>query len=89
MKNGGGRGGANKNKALHASYIDVHSIKTGNNEMFIEKIGDRNNQTANDQKLNLAEMNLIHKLSERRDLFALLVKSVCPSIFGNELVKTG
>ena len=43
----------------------------------------------NDQKMNLAELNLIHKISERRDLFALLVKSICPSIFGNELVKTG
>ncbi len=32
---------------------------------------------------------MIHKISERRDLFPLLVKSVCPSIFGNELVKTG
>jgi len=43
----------------------------------------------NDQKINLAELNMIHKLSERKDLFPLLVKSVCPSIFGNELVKTG
>ena len=32
---------------------------------------------------------MIHKLSERRDLFPLLVKSICPSIFGNEIVKTG
>lgn len=32
---------------------------------------------------------MIHKLAERKDLFPLLVKSVCPSIFGNELVKTG
>ena len=32
---------------------------------------------------------MIHKISERKDLFALLVKSICPSIFGNELVKVG
>lgn len=32
---------------------------------------------------------MIHKISERKDLFALLVKSLCPSIFGNELVKVG
>lgn len=37
----------------------------------------------------MAELNIIHKLAERSDLFSLLVKSVCPSIFGNELVKTG
>jgi len=32
-----GRGGgqAAKNKALHASYIDVHSIKTSNTEFFL------------------------------------------------------
>lgn len=32
---------------------------------------------------------MIHKLSKRKDLFSLLVKSLCPSIFGNELVKAG
>jgi DNA helicase MCM8 len=32
---------------------------------------------------------MIHKISERKDLFALLVKSLCPSIFGNEMVKVG
>jgi DNA helicase MCM8 len=37
MKGGGARGGGvNKNKALHASYIDVHSIKTSNSEMFLQ-----------------------------------------------------
>jgi len=32
---------------------------------------------------------MIHKISERPDLFALLIKSICPSIFGNEIVKVG
>lgn len=32
---------------------------------------------------------MIHKISERKDLFSLLVKSICPSIFGNDLVKVG
>jgi DNA helicase MCM8 len=32
-----GKGGAaaRRNKALHASYIDVHSIKTSNTEFFL------------------------------------------------------
>ena len=42
-----------------------------------------------DQKMNMAELNIIHKIAERRDVFPLLVKSVCPSIFGNEIVKCG
>jgi DNA replicative helicase MCM subunit Mcm2 (Cdc46/Mcm family) len=83
---GGGKGGGNKNKALHASYIDVNSIKTSNSEIFFQQSSE---VTANDQKVNLAELNMIHKIAERKDLFPLLVKSVCPSIFGNELVKTG
>lgn len=40
----------------------------------------------------MAELNEIHKIAESRkdkDLFALLIKSICPSIFGHELVKTG
>lgn len=39
--------------------------------------------------MNIQELTKIHEISERKDLFALLIKSVCPSIFGNELVKTG
>ena len=34
MKGRGG-GGGNKNKALHASYIDVQSIKASNQEIFL------------------------------------------------------
>jgi DNA replicative helicase MCM subunit Mcm2 (Cdc46/Mcm family) len=52
-----------------------------------EITGPQTNQA--DQKMNLAELGMIHKISERKDLFPLLIKSVCPSIFGNELVKCG
>jgi DNA replicative helicase MCM subunit Mcm2 (Cdc46/Mcm family) len=83
----------NKNKALHASYIDVNSIKNSNTEFFLTTAisPTANPSSANfyDNKVNLAELNLIHKISERKDLFPLLIKSVCPSIYGHELVKTG
>jgi len=81
----------NKNRALHASYVDVNSIKNSNTEYFLSTAVSNNPSTANvnDQKVNLAEINMIHKISERKDLFALLVKSICPSIFGNDLVKVG
>jgi len=81
----------NKNRALHASYIDVNSIKNSNTEYFLSTAVSNNpsTQNINDQKVNLAEINMIHKISERKDLFPLLVKSICPSIFGNDLVKIG
>ncbi len=40
-------------------------------------------------KVSMAELNLIHKIAERKDVFPLLIKSICPSIFGHELPKTG
>ena len=84
-------GQINKNRALHMSYIDVNSIKNSNTEYFLQTAISNNPSTSNinDQKVNLAEINMIHKISERKDLFALLVKSICPSIFGNEIVKVG
>jgi DNA helicase MCM8 len=39
--------------------------------------------------VSIAELNLIHKIAERKDVFPLLIKSICPSIFGHELPKTG
>ena len=78
-------------KALHSSYIDVNSVKTSNTEFFMTAaFGDPNsNENFSESKMNLAELNQIHKISERRDTFPLLVRSVCPSIFGNEIVKCG
>jgi DNA helicase MCM8 len=85
---GGGKG--NKNKALHASYIDVNSIRNSNTEFFLTTPSANGDPSSvQDNKMNLAELNLIHKISERKDLFPLLISSVCPSIFGNDLVKAG
>ena len=92
MKGFGGRAGGNRNRALHSSYIDVNSIRTSNQEFFLSTAfssGQDAGANIKDQKVNLAELNLIHKISDRADLFPLLVKSVCPSIWGNEIVKCG
>lgn len=77
-------GGKAKNRALHASYVDVNSIRNSNTEYFLSTMGAQN-----DNKVTAAELGLIHRVSERRDVFPLLVKSICPSIFGHELPKTG
>jgi len=79
---GGGKGNKN-NRALHASYIDVNSVKTSNTEYLVMDDG------GGSDKVSMAELNLIHKIAERKDVFPLLIKSICPSIFGHELPKTG
>ena len=90
MKGFGGQK-CNKNKALHASYIDVNSIKNSNTEFFLSTAIQPSNSSSSfcENQVNLAEIGLIHKISDRKDLFQLLIKSVCPSIYGHELVKTG
>lgn len=57
-----GFGKANKNRALHASYIDVNSIKNSNTEYFLSTAISSNPSTTNinDQKVNIAEINMIH-----------------------------
>jgi len=65
----------------------VNSIKNSNAEYFLTTAISPSNTY--DNKVNLAELNEIHKVSERRDVFSLLIKSICPSIFGHDLVKTG
>jgi hypothetical protein len=48
-----------------------------------------NPSSYNDNKVSLAELSMIHKIAERKDVFSLLIKSLCPSIYGHELVKAG
>lgn len=35
------------------------------------------------------DYKVIQRLSEQRDVFPLLVKSLCPAIYGHELLKAG
>lgn len=72
------RGGQAANKGLYASYIEVNSIKNTNNEVF-----------GNNEHVGRAELNQIAQLADRPDIFPLLVKSACPSIYGNDIVKAG
>ena len=78
----------NKNRALHASYIDVNSVKNSNTEFFLSPVSQTGGSYT-DNKVSIAELSMIHKLAERKDIFPLLIKSMCPSIFGHELPKTG
>jgi hypothetical protein len=65
-----GFGGQKCNRALHASYIDVNSIKNSNTEYFLSSaLSEGGVSSYNDNKVSLAELNLIHKIAERKDVF--------------------
>ena len=65
---------------LYTSYIDANSVKNVNVECMSSSSYD---------SLNARDIQNFVQLSERNDLFALFVKSACPSIYGHELVKAG
>jgi len=37
----------------------------------------------------MQEIQEFEAISRRKDCFAFLIKSICPSIYGNELIKAG
>ena len=66
---------------LFASYIDARSLfKEQSTDNFISGKGE---------VFSKDEIREFEKLRHRYDLFPLLIKSVCPSIYGHELVKAG
>ncbi len=56
----------------------MNSIKTKSNDVF-----------GADNEVGRAELNQIANLAERPDIFPVLVKSACPSIYGHDIVKAG
>ena len=64
----------------------MNSVRNSNTELFLSTTASG---SYTDNKVSMAELSLIHKIAERRDVFPLLIKSICPSIFGHEIPKTG
>ncbi|CAI2384338.1 unnamed protein product [Moneuplotes crassus] len=80
FKSRGARAG-NRTTGLHTSYLDANSIMNSN----INTMGSTNCESVDQRDV----ANFL-SLAERGDeLFPLFVKSACPSIYGNELVKAG
>lgn len=67
-----------KNKSLFLIYIDANSIE--------------NNKQVDSEKLDLMqftpkEMQAIKEISEEKNIFKLIINSICPGIYGHEIVK--
>jgi DNA helicase MCM8 len=83
----GSRGGQgnfkNKIKGLFISYIDVNSIVN---------IRDRQKQGVikeEDDTFTESDLRFIAKLADTPNIFYVLIESLCPAIYGHELVKAG
>lgn len=74
--------GKNKVQGLFVSYIDANMVV---NTKYQEKRLNHNNE----DEFSEDDMKIIEALANTRNIFPLLVKSFCPAIYGQELVKAG
>jgi hypothetical protein len=76
---GEGGGARNKNKCLFLLYIDANSIHNSKTHS-----GDKSDSLQFTHKDLLA----INEIAHEPDVFKLVVNSICPSIYGNEVAHT-
>lgn len=83
-----------KNQALYYLYLEVVSIKNSKSQSVPEDAQDTNINARSSEHLDLysfspRDLEFIVKFSEEHgsDVFRQILQSVCPSIYGHELVK--
>ena len=91
--------GANNSRTLYQLYIKVNSVvgigKTCDDGMNNnEDDGNKEGENDENSKLGVVEFTekdfeFINKLCNEKNAFRLLVNSLCPSIYGHEIVKAG
>jgi DNA helicase MCM8 len=74
------RGPQNSSKCLFILYIDVNCVSNAN-KLEHSKLDV--------MQFSNPDMHLIAQIAMQEDIFKLLVHSLCPSIFGHEIVKAG
>jgi len=74
--------GKNKVQGLFVSYVDANTVI---NVKYQEKHLNHNNE----DEFSEDDMKIIEALANTRNIFPLLVRSFCPTIYGQELVKAG
>ncbi|KAL3929172.1 MAG: hypothetical protein SGPRY_002071 [Prymnesium sp.] len=84
---GGGRGfGSNKPKCMYVLYVEAVSVT---NAKSGGKGASKGDDGDNALPLTLLDLHAIAEIANEPHLFQLLVASLCPSIFGHEVVKAG
>lgn len=89
-QDGPGKGKRNE-QAMFLLYMYVNSI-TGPRTKVVEDAQDDNDNSADKNDMidfSMKDLFLIQKIQEEQDLFKALVNSLCPAIYGHELVKAG
>ncbi|KAH6825683.1 minichromosome maintenance 8 [Perilla frutescens var. hirtella] len=95
MDIGGGKS-KGKNQALYYLYLEVVSITNSKSQSVPEDAQHTDTNATSSENLDLysfspRDLEFIVKFSEEHgsDVFRQILQSICPSIFGHELVKAG
>ena len=80
-----GNGRTNKERLSYFFYISVNSIQS------VISVQDQDSSVKKTKAIEFTPKNLkfFEELHKEPELFKFLVNSLCPSIFGHELVKAG
>jgi DNA helicase MCM8 len=73
-------GGRGKKQSLFMLYLDVNNVENGN---------ENENGKLDIMQFGTKDMYAIVEIAQQPNVFKFLVHSLCPSIYGNELVKAG
>ncbi|XP_044482160.1 probable DNA helicase MCM8 [Mangifera indica] len=95
MDIGGGKS-RSKNQGFYYLYLEAISIKNSKSQSNAEDLQDSNSNARASELADLfsfspRDLEFIVKFSEEygSDIFQQIVQSICPSIYGHELVKAG
>ena len=77
-----------KQNSMYSLYIDVNSItKVRSVSNAVETDNAEQNKQGEGDAFSICDLQCIQQISREPDLFNQLVNSLCPSIFGHEIVK--
>ncbi|XVF55420.1 hypothetical protein PTKIN_Ptkin06aG0034600 [Pterospermum kingtungense] len=95
MDIGGGKS-KSRNQGFYYLYIEAVSIKNSKSQSMPEDLQDYNSNARPTEQVDLfsfspRDLEFIVKFSEEHgsDVFRQILQSICPSIYGHELVKAG
>jgi len=73
-----GRGGKQKEKPMFVIYLDVNMVENCKQMDKLETVD-----------FSMIDLQMITEIAEQPNLFSLLINSLCPTIYGHQMVKAG
>jgi DNA helicase MCM8 len=76
-----------KNKTLFLIYIDANSVDNNKQVNNNSSGNEHSNNKVDLMQFSAKDMFAIQEISDEKNVFKLIVNSICPGIYGHEFVK--